>query len=136
MAPSTAIHHIASLRQQSNESCDKRKTGPEACFHPSDWKLPLTTAAVSREAVAAVDRLVAAGLEGNLARSSAVAAGGIVHLPDVSAVLLHLACLTALGAPCGLVLKSALCEEFLLSCRENEILAAISAIQYPVFVNH
>jgi hypothetical protein len=91
---------------------------------------------MSREAVAAVDGLVAAGLEGNLARGSTRAASRIIHLPDVAAILLHFAGLTALGAPCRLVLKTALSEEFLLSCCENEILATISAIQYLVFVNH
>ncbi len=136
MPSAAAIHYIVSLRQEGTESFEKGKQALRPVSILPIWKLPLTTATVSREAVAAVDRLVAAGLEGNLARSAAVAAGGIIHLPDVSAVLLHLACLTALGAPCGLVLKAALCEEFLLSCRENEILAAISAIQYPVFVNH
>lgn len=91
---------------------------------------------MSREAVAAVDGLVAAGLEGNLARGAARSAGRIIHLPDVSAILLHFAGLTALGASRGLVLETALREEFLLSCCENEILTTVSAIQYLVFVNH
>ena len=91
---------------------------------------------MGREAIAAVDRLVAAGLEGNFARGAARSAYRIVHLPGAAAILLHLAGLTALGASRGLVLETALREEFLLSRRENEILATVSAIQYLVFVNH
>ena len=78
-----------------------------------------------RKAIAAVDGTVAGGLEGNLAFRTALGANGIIHhaLRTSSALAGSAAGLAALG----LILKAALCVEFLLTCGENEFLASVFA---------
>ena len=78
------------------------------------------------KAIAAVDGTVAAGLEGDLAVLAALGANCIVHnaLGTSSDTL---AGCTAGTAALGLVLEAALCVELLLTCGENELVAAIFA---------
>ena len=78
------------------------------------------------KAVAAVDGTVAAGLERNLAFLAALGADCIVHhaLGTSSDTL---AGCTAGSAALGLIFEATLCVEFLLTCGEDELLAAILA---------
>ena len=77
------------------------------------------------KAVAAVDGTIAGGLEGNLAFRTALGANGIIHhaLGTSSALAGSAAGLAALG----LILEATLCVEFLLTCGENKLLAAVFA---------
>ena len=91
----------------------------------SGQRFNLSAASVCK-ALAAVDRTVTAGLEGNLALCTALGANGIIH--DALGTGRHsLAGSTTGSAALGLVLKSALCIEFLLAGREHEFLATIFA---------
>ena len=78
------------------------------------------------EAIAAVDRTVAAGLEGDLAFLTALGANCIVH-DALGTSSDTLAGCTAGSAALGLVFEAALCVELLLTGGEDELLAAILA---------
>ena len=81
----------------------------------------------SCEALAAVYRSVAGGLERNLSFLAASSANGGEHLTlSLGCVL---ACITACLASLGLVLEALLCVEFLLACGEYELVAALFARQ-------
>ena len=81
----------------------------------------------SCEALAAVYRSVAGGLERNLSFLAASSANGGEHL--TLSLACALACVTACLASLGLVLEALLCVEFLLACGEYELVAALFARQ-------
>jgi hypothetical protein len=85
------------------------------------------------EALAAVNRAVGLGLEGNLSFLTASSTSGREELSGATSSLLSAvtACLAALG----LVLEAALCVEFLLTSREHELVAALFAYQSLVVVH-
>ncbi len=64
-------------------------------------------------------------LEGYLCCFTAVCANSIEHLSGSTACVLL--CLTAFTATTGLILETFFSVEFLLTCSENEFLAAIFA---------
>lgn len=87
----------------------------------------------SCEALAAVYGSVAGGLERNFCFLAASSANGGEHLTlSLGCVL---ACVTACLASLGLVLEALLCVEFLLTCGEYELVAALFARQCLVLVH-
>ena len=86
------------------------------------------------EAIAAVDGAITAGLEGNLALLAALGANCIIHGALGTSSNALTGC-TAGSAALGLVLEAALCIELLLTCGEDEFLAAILANDGLVFVH-
>jgi hypothetical protein len=88
------------------------------------------------EAIPAVYRLVAAGLEGNFSLFSALSAGGGIHLPGSSvagtaAIItkpLGSSGRTASGAALGFIGESLGSEEFLFFDRKGERFSAIGAL--------
>ena len=88
------------------------------------------------EAVAAVHGTISAGLEGNLGFASAAIADHGEHLPGSTTVaVLGTTGRAAGGAAAGLVLEALLSKEFLLTGRENELIAAVTTGQSLVFVH-
>jgi hypothetical protein len=92
----------------------------------------LVVGAASAEAVATVDRLVAARLEWNLGHAAALAAGGFEHLARGAASAAigrasRFARRAALRAAAGLVRKALHCEKLLLAGGEWELLSAVNA---------
>ena len=77
------------------------------------------------EALAAENGTIGLGLEGNLCFAAAACAGSGEELTGATGVVL--ASITASLAALGLVLEAALCVEFLLTCGENEFVAALFA---------
>ena len=77
------------------------------------------------EALAAEYGTVGLGLEGNLCFATATCAGSGKELTGTASVVL--ASITAGLAALGLVLEATLCVEFLLTCGENELIAALFA---------
>lgn len=77
------------------------------------------------EALAAIDRTVGLGLKGNLCLAAASCANCGEELTGTTSCILAsvAACLAALG----LVLETALCVEFLLTCGEHELLTTLFA---------
>ena len=75
------------------------------------------------------------GLKGNLASSAAVCASSIEHLTSGGLTTASLELRTAITASLGLMLKTLLSVEFLLTGRKNEFLSAILADQSLVFVH-
>jgi len=90
--------------------------------------------AMGGKALAAVDRAVASGLEGNLSGLSAGSADDIKHFPRTVGTA-GLPGLTAGFAAGGLILEAFFRVEFLLSCGENEFRSAVFAHQCFVFVH-
>ena len=83
-----------------------------------------------REAIAAIHRLVAARLEGNLGLLAAIRADRGEHFAlRASAAVLGTERCTALRAAARLVLEALLRVELLLADRKDEILTAILAYQ-------
>ena len=76
-------------------------------------------------AVAAVNGTIGLGLEGHLCLTAATGASSGEELTGATGVVL--ASVTASLAALGLVLEAALCVEFLLTCGENEFIAALFA---------
>src|SRR5450756_711891 len=101
--------------------------------------VPATRRALGREAIRAVDWLVAAGLEGHHGVLAALRAHGREHLPLASlesaatttgiSAAARLVGGSALGAPARGIGEALLCEELLLSHRENELLATVPAVE-------
>ena len=100
-----------------------------------------------REAIGAVDGLLAAGLEGYLSLLPALSANRREHLPLTSLVpaaagipAATTACLigsSAAGASARLVGEALLSEELLLSRREDELLVAVAAGEgFVLHVDH
>ena len=87
------------------------------------WQLAL--AAHLSEALAAEHGTVGLGLEGNLCLAAATGASSSEELTGATGGVL--ASVTASLAALGLVLEAALCVEFLLTCGENEFIAALFA---------
>jgi hypothetical protein len=85
------------------------------------------------EAIAAVNRAIFSGLEGNLAFCTAVCANCIIE--GLSASGSSLACVTASFASLGLILEALFCIEFLLTGGEHKLVAAIFACKCLVFVH-
>ena len=75
------------------------------------------------EALAAEYGTVGLGLEGNLCLAAATCAGSGEELTGTASVVLT--GITAGLAALGLVLEATLCVEFLLTCGENELVAAL-----------
>ena len=97
------------------------------CFSYISNKIDLKLLSVLHlsEALAAVDRSVALGLEGN---ASFLAAGCSCSCEVLLGTLnSHLSLVSAGLAALGLVLEAALCVELLLACCEYEISAAFLA---------
>ena len=80
---------------------------------------------MSLEASVAINGTVVLGLERNFCGSAARSTYCVEHLSG-SAAGVSL-CLTALTAAAGLILKSFLCVEFLLTGGESEFFAAVFA---------
>ena len=80
---------------------------------------------LTSEALAAVNRTIGLGLEGNLC----LAAAGSTNSGEVLSGTAgsSLASVTAGLAALGLVLEAALCVEFLLTSSENEFVSALFA---------
>jgi len=91
--------------------------------------------ALRLEALTAVNRTVSAGLEGHLRFCSATIADYGEHLTGSSIAVLGTASCSAGRAAAGLILEAFLGEEFLLTRRENEFVAAVTAGQSLVFVH-
>ena len=90
-----------------------------------------------REAVAAVDRLVATRLEGNLSLLAAVRADRGEHLTLRAGVPVSGAeSGAALRAAARLVLEALLGVELLLGSREDEFLAAVAANEGFVLIHN
>ena len=88
------------------------------------------------ETVAAINRTILTGLEGNFAGLSALSAHGVVHLAfATTAALAALAGHAAGFAALGLILKAALRVKLLLTGGENEFLSAILADQCLVLIH-
>ena len=77
------------------------------------------------KALAAVNRAIRLGLEGNLRLAAACCAGCGKELTGTTGCVL--ACVAAGLAALGLVLESALCVEFLLTGGKNKLIAALFA---------
>ena len=77
------------------------------------------------EALAAENGTIGLGLEGNLSLAAATCAGSGEELTGATGSVL--ASITAGLAALGLVLEAALCVELLLTCGENEFVAALFA---------
>ena len=93
--------------------------------------------AMVREAVAAVDGLVAARLEGNLGLLAAVSADRGEHLALRTGIAVGGAERgTALRAAARLVLEALLGIELLLGSREDEFLAAVAANEGFVLIHN
>lgn len=88
-----------------------------------------------REAIAAVNRLVATRLERNFRNSAAAAASGFEHLTTSAAAATTVAAFTALrftrsaavDTTAGLVGEALGSEEFLFARRERELISAVDA---------
>jgi len=107
-------------------SCSRRLTRQQ-------MRLVLPAGPLRCEALAAVDRLVAAGLEGNVCRLSTRRANCFVHLA-VARVVHALARPTAVRAPRRLVLEPTLHVKLLLTGGKYEVPATVAAIQGLVLV--
>ena len=103
------------------EAKRKRDTFP----HPRSLFRARLLSASCREAFAAINRLVGRGLEGNLARLTAVGADGVEHFSGFTSGVLSLR--TAFLALLGLVLELLFGIERLLARREHELIAAFLA---------
>ena len=88
-----------------------------------------------RETIAAIDRLVAAGLEGNLGLLATIRANRAEHLARSTAAILRAERSAALRATTGLVLEALLRIERLFRRREDEFLAAIAADEGFVLIH-
>ena len=100
-----------------------KKTAPAKPVLFADLQLALC--AHLSEALAAENGTVGLGLEGNLCLAAATCAGSGEELTGTTGSVL--AGVTACLAALGLVLEAALCVEFLLTCGENEFVAALFA---------
>ena len=87
------------------------------------------------KALAAVDRLVAARLEGNLCFLSAVSANCSEHLAGAVAILLGTEGRTALRATARLILEAFLRIKLLLCSCENKFFAAVTTSKGLVLVH-
>ena len=87
------------------------------------------------EAIAAVDRAVLTGLEGNLAGLSAFSADCVEHFARLTAASCALTCSTACLATLRLVGEALFSVKFLLSGSEGEFLSAILADESLVSVH-
>ena len=87
--------------------------------------LQLAVCAHLSEALAAENRTVGLGLEGNLGLAAATGAGSSEELTGTTGSIL--ASVAAGLAALGLVLETALCVELLLTGGENELVAALFA---------
>ena len=85
------------------------------------------------EALAAEHGTVGLGLEGNLSLAAAACAGSGEELTGATGAVL--ASITASLAALGLILEAALSIESLLTCGENELVAAVFALQSLIFVH-
>ena len=87
-------------------------------------------------ALAAIDRTIFSGLEGNLGRLAAVCAHSIVHHARCPAVPLGLVGGAAFTAASRFILKSFFRIEFLLANGEHKFLAAVTADQRLVLIHY
>ena len=113
----------------------QQKTGclQTACFHSFISEPGL---ALCFEALTAVHGTISAGLERNLGLAAAAIADHSVHLAGSTTVaVLGTTGSAAGGAAAGLILEALLREKFLLTRRENEFVAALTAGQSFVFVH-
>jgi len=86
-----------------------------------------------RKALAAIYSLAFGGVERNLALFATFSANCIEHFScTLDAVL---SCGTAFLASLGFVIEALLCIEFLLTCGEHKLIAAIFAFQCLVLVH-
>jgi len=101
---------------------------PDECQH---WQRQLAVFAHTGEAVAAIDRTVGLGFEGDFGFAAAFGAyRGKEFAGGAGSVL---AVVAAAFAALGFIHESALGIEFLFADREDEILAALFAFQSLVF---
>ena len=77
------------------------------------------------KALAAVNRAIRLGFEGNLCLAAACCAGRSEELAGTTGCVL--ACVAAGLAALGLILEAALCVKFLLTCGEHELLTTFFA---------
>jgi hypothetical protein len=84
---------------------------------------------LSSEAIAAVDRTISAGLEGDLAGLSACGANRIIHLTAAAVSSASLACVAAGLAALRLVCEAFLGVKLLLAGSKHEFFSAILADQ-------
>jgi hypothetical protein len=85
------------------------------------------------ETIAAVNRAIFGGLEGNLAFRSTISANCIVE--GLSASGGSFASITASLASLGFVLEALFCVELLLTCGEHKLVPAIFTCECLVFVH-
>ena len=100
----------------------KNRTGKTG---PASLCVQLAVSTHLSEALAAENGTVGLGLEGHLCLTAATGASSGEELTGATGVVL--ASVTASLAALGLVLEAALCVEFLLTCGENEFVAALFA---------
>ena len=99
-----------------------RKSGPVSYLFSYSV---LAVSAHLSEALAAENRAIGLGLEGNLCLTAATGAGSSEELTGATSGVL--ASVTAGLAALGLVLEAALCVELLLTGGEYELVAALFA---------
>ena len=88
------------------------------------------------ETIAAIDRAVVAGLEGDFAGLAAFGTDGVIHLTLAAATAgVLLAGVTAGLAALGLILEPTLSVEFLFAGGENEFLTAVFADESFVLIH-
>ena len=80
---------------------------------------------LTSEALAAVNRTIGLGLEGNLCLAAAACASSSEELTGATGIVLT--SITAGLAALGLILEATLCVELLLTGSENEFVAALFA---------
>ena len=94
-------------------------------YSSPDVYLQLAVSAHLSEALAAENRAIGLGLEGNLGLATAACAGSSEELTGTTGSVLT--SIAAGLAALGLILEAALCVEFLLTGGENELVAALFA---------
>ena len=87
--------------------------------------MQLAVSAHLSEALAAENRAIGLGLEGNLGLATAACAGSSEELTGTTGSVLT--SVAAGLAALGLILEAALCVELLLTCGEYELVAALFA---------
>ena len=114
----------------------RKETIPQASIGQKHAKLGLPASSGS-EAIAAVDRAVILRLERNFRLLATGSACHLEHRALTAVAIVAAASLaTAVATANRIILKPLLLVEFLLTCRERELLATILANQCPVLKLH
>ena len=125
---------VSRLHWEHYITVQKRKQEKRGCFSASSFIFgKLAFVAHLSEALAAENRTIGLGLEGNLSLATATSAGSSEELTGTTGSIL--ASVTAALAALGLVLEATLSVESLLTSGEHELIAALFANQILIFVH-